>query len=288
MSDKELKENLQEEEKIENSEQSAEEANSEEATEKETADTAVEEDREATESQKEDEKDSEEESTDAENEEVTDEDEEPESEAKSPVTPQEKVEHARNIVEDADSKVYECLTVVKKDIDEFEEYEQESLSPVIEESRRLLDRLGIDNEEIGELPHVNADISSVENEEKLYVNDLPSGKGGAFFWGLMGGLATLGGWYAFAAKEAGMPIPPQSMDMATVEKLSAKLSEVIGFGANAQAGLAVAVASAVLIFIIIYSIKVSLQTSKNEELAKELEEKAVEYKSEKEQCQLNL
>lgn len=287
MSDKELKENLQDEEKVESIEQSGEEIKNEESQEKETDETASEESNEADETQNgDDNKQTDDEST--ENEEESENDEEAENEPKLPVTPQEKVEYARSIVEDADSKVYECLAVVKKDIDEFEEYEQESLVPVIDESRRLLDRLGVDDEEIGELPHVNADISAVENDEKLYVNDLPSGKGGAFFWGLIGGLATLAGWYAFAAKEAGMSMVPQSLDMDTIEKLSAKLSESIGFSANAQAGLAVAVASAVLIFIIIYSIKVSLQTSKNEELAKEIENKAVEYKSEKEQCRLNM
>ena len=291
MSDKELKENLQDEEKVEVSEQNIEGDNTA-SKESDEADTKSNED---TQEQKSDETVESSESEDnnhddsVQDTQTEDETVEEESVAQStPNTPIEKVEHARNLVESADSEVNECIATVKKDIDEFEEYEQESLAPIINESRKLLDRLGIDSEDIGELPHVNADISAVESSEKLYVNDLPSGKGGAFIWGLIGGLATLAGWCAFAAKEAGLPIPPQSLDMATVEKLSAKLSEVIGFGTNAQAGLGIAVASAILVFIIIFSIKVSLQSSKNEELAKEIEEKAQEYKSEKEQCKLNL
>ena len=206
----------------------------------------------------------------------------------TPNTPDEKVNYARKLVDIADSEVNECLDRVKKDIEEFQEYEKSSLAPIIEESRKLLDRLGIDSEDIGELPSLNADISPVENSEKLYINELPSGKGGAFFWGLIGGLATLAGWYAVGAKEAGVSIIPNSLDMATIDKVASKLAQMIGFGANPQLGLGVAIASALLIFIIIFSIKVSLQKAKNEEIAKELEEKAKEYKSKKDECKLNL
>ena len=289
MSDKELKENLQDEERVENSDTTE--------TTKYTEESAKEVETEDTETSQEDktpqESDNATDSDDSkEDEKPTDSDESHESEKEPeitvPNTPEQKVEYARKIVESADSEVYECLSTVKKDIEELEEYEKESIEPIIKESKKILEQLGIDNEDIGELPAVNADISAVENADKLYVNDLSSGKGGAFFCGLIGGLVTLAGWYAFAAKEAGMPMIPNSFDMATVEKASSKLSEVIGLGTNAQVGLAVAIASAILVFIIIYSIKVSLQSAKNEEIAKELEEKATQYKSEKEQCKLNL
>jgi len=203
-------------------------------------------------------------------------------------TPEAKIEQAKKLVESADREVNECLITVKKDIEEFEEYEKNSLEPIISESRSLLNKIGIDDEEIGELPPVKADISNIESGDKMYVNRLSSGRGGAFFWGLLGGAATLAGWCAFASAKAGVAMDPSKMDMATINKLSSTLAETIGFGSNSQVGLGIAVGSALLIFIIIYSIKVSLQTAKNEEIAKETQEKAKEYSNKKKECKTNL
>jgi len=203
-------------------------------------------------------------------------------------TPSAKIEEAKKLVESADREVNECLGTLKKDINEFKEYEKESLKPIIDNSRSLLNMIGIDDEEIGELPEIKADISKSENSEKMYVRELSSGKGGAFFFGLLGGLATLAGWCAYGASKAGLSIPPSKMDMATIEKISSKLAETIGFGSNAQIGMGIAIASAILVFIIIYSIKVSLQSAKNEEIAKETQERAKEYSKKQRECKINL
>jgi len=209
-------------------------------------------------------------------------------EPKVATTPSAKIEEAKKLVENADRELDECIGTLKKDIQEFEEYEKESLKPIIDKSRSLLNMIGIDDEEIGELPEIKADISENKSSEKMYVRELSSGRGGAFFFGLIGGLATLAAWCAFGAFKAGLSIPPSNMDMATIEKISSKLAETIGFGSNAQIGMGIAIASAILVFIIIYSIKVSLQSAKNEEIAKETQEKAKEYSKKKRECKVNL
>ncbi len=312
MSDKELKENLQNEEKVENSVQELEEENKKLENDTDSKDKSVEsETKENDESDiktKEDNKDSISDDADKVKEEELEEksidssknleedkaqeqelEEDKEKELDLPETPEEKISYARKLVESADSEINDCVKSVKESIEKFKKYEEENLAPIIKESEKVLEKLSINLKNFEALPSVHADFSKVENRIKLYIDDLPSGIFSSLIWGLLGGAVTLGAWYAFIADKLGMPmIPDANVNMETINKILVKIAELTGLGNDVQTGLAVAGGSAFVSFLVVFLIRMNIQKSENEEMATEIAKKAIDYKNEKEQCKLNL
>ncbi|WP_457608588.1 hypothetical protein [Nitratifractor sp.] len=197
---------------------------------------------------------------------------------------QKKVEEARRKVQSAEEEIEECLRNIEEDLHRFEEYERESLLPVVDESRALLERI-----DVGELPETEKMVPSVElispEEDKPTIRDLSPGKGGALFLALLGGILTLLGWYLFAAKKAGLTLLPQGQpDMTLLNKLSAAISEFFGQGANASVGMAIVVISTLVVMWLIYTIFVAVRASKNIHEAEKVEEAAGFYCRKKEEC----
>jgi len=278
MSEKEMKEQEMVEESVEREEEALSEERNEESAP-------------AEESPVESGEESDEKSLEAE-EESSDEAEESDEEEEAVSTPsgnrpEDIVESARERVRSAEREVEEALETIEKELDEFIEYEKNTLAPIVEESRQIIEKVGIEDEEIGDLPEPEVDLAPVKEAGRLDLQSISSGKGGAFFLSLIFGAATLGGWYMLAVKEAGAAAT-QGLNMAALEQLAANISSFLSLGGSAQAGMAVVVVSTLIVMWIVYSIKVSLQASKNMEIAKEIEEKANEYCEQKGECKLKV
>jgi len=216
---------------------------------------------------------------------------EPSQEAGSETVPQDKnalarqkVAAARERVLSAEEEVEECLQNIENDVKAFEEYEREELLPTVTKSRALLQKVGatelVESKEL--LPPVELENP---DEQALRIEDLSSGKFGAFFLALLGGIATLIGWYLFAVSKAGLALLPSGMpDLGFFSSLAAKISEAFGQGENASVGAAIVVVTTLLLMILIYWVLVSVRASRNLHRAQEIEEEAGFYCRKKEEC----
>jgi hypothetical protein len=196
---------------------------------------------------------------------------------------QKQVEAARSLVESADAEIETCLENIRRDLKEFESYEVETLKPVVSESRRLLAELGV--EELPALPEATPVELEAPDKERLEIRDLSSGKGVAFFWGLVVTLAALAGWWVYGAQRAGLPLLPTRMpDLGLLEKVSGAISLLIGPAENAPVGAAIAIVSSLVLGGLVYWILVSLRAAKNEKIAQEVAQEAGFYCRKKEEC----
>jgi hypothetical protein len=154
---------------------------------------------------------------------------------------------------------------------------------VVEESQKLLESIGME-ETVIEPALTELELEDPE-EEKLRIGDLSSGKGGAFFWGLLAVIATVGGWYAFAVQKAGASLIPQKVpDMETLSTLAGKVSLLLGPAENPSVGAAVVIGSALVVWWLVYTVLVAVRASRNQRIAEEIEEKAGFYCQKKEEC----
>jgi len=198
-------------------------------------------------------------------------------------TPQSRVVAARQRVLSAEEEIEECLQNIQKDLERFEAYEQEHLIPVVEESQRLLESIGM--EEAAIEPALSELELENPEEEKLRIEDLSSGKGGAFFWGLVAAAAAVGGWYAYAVQKAGAPLIPQNTpDLAAFSSLAGKISLLLGPAENPSVGAAVVLGSALVVWWLVYTVLVAVRAAKNRRIAEEVEEQAGFYCRKKEEC----
>jgi len=200
----------------------------------------------------------------------------------------EKVEAARKRVHDAEEEIENCLQKIRGDLARFEQYEHQTLIPVMEEGRQLLKKIGVD--EIRDLSVSPAETElEYPEEEKMRIGDLPSGRGSSFLYALLGGIAALAGWTGYAALKAGVALSPAGLsDLASLSRLAGSLAEGLGLGSNPAVGAAVAVTSSLLLMWIIYAVRVSLRASSNLKKARKIEEEAGFYCQKKEECKAKM
>ena len=213
----------------------------------------------------------------------------PAATAAQPAT-NDKVELARMKIEAAQAKARECEAKVEKrlheieeDLKRFEQLEEGELHPVVAQSRKLLEEMGVE-----EVPEVRELVPPVDmpnpEAERLHIPQISSGKGGAFFLALLGGVATVAGWYAFVAPKAGLPLIPKSVpDLSVCTKVASTLSEIFGQGPNPAVGGAIIVVSALIVMWLIYVVLVSIRGAKNLHQAEEVEEAVGHYCRQKEE-----
>ena len=212
MSEKEMKEQEMVEESVEKEEEALSQEENEESTPVEESSVESEE--------KSDEKASEAEEESSHEIEESDEEDEVVS-TPSGNRPEDIVESARERVSSAEKEVQEALEAIEEKLDEFIEYEKSALAPIVDESRRIVQKVGMQDDEIGELPEPKADFTLLKEAKGLDLQSISSGKGGAFFLSLIFGAATLGGWYMLATKGSGAV---EGLNMAVAEKLASKIS----------------------------------------------------------------
>lgn len=213
------------------------------------------------------------------------------SAAPAPTLPEERIQAAKEKVAEANREIQSYIDKARKEFHQFEEYEKAELQPVLEESREILLKVGIEEE----LPVVEGKASlpelELENpeEERLEIPAVSSGKGGAFFWALLGGIATLAGWYAFAAERAGLPLIPKHLpQMPQLEKLSAAIADLFGQGTHAPVGAAIVIGSTLVVMWIIYITLIAVRRSHNQRLAEEVEAQASEYCKSLDECKAKM
>lgn len=196
---------------------------------------------------------------------------------------QKQVEAARSQVESADAEIETCLENIRRDLEAFERYEEQKLKPIVDESRRLLAELGV--EELPALPEATAVDLEAPDREALEIRDLASGKGTAFFWGLITTLAALAGWWIYGAQKAGVPVlPAQAPDLGLLERIAGGISLLVGPAQNAPVGAAIAIATALLLGGLVYWVLLGLRAAKNEKIAQEVVQEAGFYCRKKEEC----
>ena len=194
-----------------------------------------------------------------------------------------KIEAAQARARECEAKVEKRLREIEEDLKRFKQLEEGELHPVVAKSKELLEEMGVE-----EVPEVRELVPAVDmpnpEADRLHIPQISSGKGGAFFLALLGGIATVAGWYAFVALKAGLPLIPKSVpDMATCTKVASTLSEIFGQGPNPSVGAAIIVVSALIVMWLIYAVLVSIRGAKNLRQAEEVEDAVSHYCRQKEE-----
>ncbi len=199
---------------------------------------------------------------------------------------QKEIDTARAIVKKADQEVKDMISSIQKDIDNFEQYEDTKLKPIIKESYRILRRLDVESSYNESNPQI--DLRDVEGEA-LVIKNLPTGKGSGWIWGLFASILTVVGWYIYGALSLGLPlIPKQIKDFSFLKPIANKLSLFIDQAPNSATGEGIAILSAIVIGWIVYMIVRNIRISKNQHIVEDIIKRATQYFQKKEEQKKSL
>jgi hypothetical protein len=192
-----------------------------------------------------------------------------------------KIQEAKQKVQEIEKEVEEAVEQVKAKIAEFEEYEANVLNSVIAKAKKRLKEIGFEEPE-DTVVLAKAEIEPKKDEQPLSINDISTGAGSAFIFGLVGGLATVAGWCIYASKLQGVPFPPHKIpNLEELTQKAATIASGLGLEADPTIGAGIVGGSALVVFLIIYKMIISMKASKNLEISKKLEADANEYSKKK-------
>jgi len=196
------------------------------------------------------------------------------------------IEEARALVEESDKEIKSCMEVLDEDIEDYEETKSKLLESSVDESRSLLEELGFEPEAIEDNGEEGLDFEPEEAVAPMQVQNLSSGKFGAFILALVAGLAAVAGWFYVASEQLGMTIDVTKVPNGSVLN---RVFTWIGGGmtggeGNPLIGLAIVFLSVLIVMIIVYKLKVYMRAQSNLHTAEKIKEEAKFYCSKKEEC----
>jgi hypothetical protein len=217
------------------------------------------------------------------------------------IEPQVKSEHAKalsvvdktkQIIEDAQTQVNECMLLLKEDLTKFEESKKELRESALNDSEKLLLGLGYESDMLNETEEAKIDFEEVEakaQEGRVEVKEVSSGKFYsfivAFFFGMVLALGIL---YA-AAGATGVSFDAAKLaDVGYLTPLLVWIGDKAMGNATLGAGAGVLGLTTLIFAYLIYIIRVSLRASKNLREAKVVYEEAEFYCTQKDECKAEM
>ena len=219
---------------------------------------------------------------------------EPESEKEAdsaPESPSEKsaealIEEAREMVQQSDSIVKDCMEILDEDIEAYEEEKERIINGSLNTAETLLEEIGFEPEAIEDLGEEHLQFENEEPIEPMEVKNLSSGKFSGFILGLIAGLAVALAWIYAATEKLGVTLDVTKIPSREIQD---KLLSWIGGGitggeGNPIVGIAILAVSALIAMVVVYKIRVYLREVHNKHLAEQINEEAKFYCTKKEEC----
>jgi len=196
------------------------------------------------------------------------------------------INEARDMVNQSDSKVKDCMEILDEDIDAFEEAKSALIKGSLHKNEALLAEVGFEPEEANDAGEEGMKFGSEEPIKPMQVKNLSSGKFSAFILALVAGLVVIAGWIFFAAKNLG--ITPY-LDRMPSQEVQNKLLAWIGGGitggeGNPMVGMVILGLTALIAMWAVYALLVYLREAHNKKLAQQVNEEAKFYCTQKEEC----
>ncbi len=209
------------------------------------------------------------------------------SEKSTAVSPAQLVEEARELVNQSDSEVKDCMEILDEDIEAYEEMRSTVVEGSMEKAEAFLAEVGLEVDALEESEEENGmAFGSEEPIEPMLVKDLSSGKFSAFLLAVIAGIAVIAGWIYVATEKLGMTLDLSKVPAPEVQhKLLAWIGGgVTGGEGNPMMGIVILGVSALIVMWAVYAIRVHFREIHNQKVAVEINEEAKFYCSRKEEC----
>lgn len=196
------------------------------------------------------------------------------------------IDEARDMVNQSDLEVKDCMEILDEDIDAYEEAKSALTGGSLREHEALLSEVGFEPEEAHDAGEEGVKFGSEDPIKPMMVKDLSSGKFGAFILALIAGLAVIAGWAYVATEKLGMTL---NVSKVPSQEAQNKILAWIGGGmtggeGNPMVGMVILGVSALIAMWAVYSFRVYLKEANNQKLAQQVNEDAKFYCTQKEEC----
>jgi hypothetical protein len=200
------------------------------------------------------------------------------------------IEEARQMVEESDKEIKSCMEVLDEDIEAFEETKSKLLKGVVEETEELIEETGFEPQEIEDVPEEGLNFESDDAVKPMYVQNLSSGKFGAFILSLIAAIAAIGGWFYVGAQQLGMPLDTSRMlNGNEIHRILTWIGGgMTGGTGDSLIGLGIVALSTLVVMWIVYKLKVYLRAQSNLHKAQKVKEEAKFYCTKKEECKAEM
>lgn len=195
-----------------------------------------------------------------------------------------KIAKAKQQAQEAEDEIQVCVNNIQEDLQKFETFEEEELTPILERSRQLFEKIALKSSVSDKPLAINLDLQK-PLEDKIEIKELSSGRVGALTLSLIAGAGTLVGWYLLGATQASLPPIPKALPtIETFQTIATSIASFLGFGERIEMGLSVAAASTLLIMGLVYFATTMVKAKNNLIKAEEIEEEVGFYCTKKEEC----
>jgi len=196
------------------------------------------------------------------------------------------IEEARELVQQSDSEVKDCMEVLDEDIAAYEEERDRVVEGSLSITESLLEEIGLDPGTVEEVEVERVVFEKEDPLDSMEVKKLSSGKFGASILALIAGLAVVLAWLYAATEKLGITLDLSKIPGKEVyDKIFAWIGGgITGGEGNAIAGMAILSGSALIVMVIVYKIRVYLREVHNQKVAEKINEEAKFYCSKKEEC----
>jgi len=199
-----------------------------------------------------------------------------------------KVATAQSRIQSTDEEIEACMARVEEDLSAFKAAQKRFFDQVLHPSQLMLKEVGAKDRvfESSPTPKVDLDDPSLTPVE---IVKLSSGTGRGLWYGLIGGVAVVGGWCYAATQALGLPLIPERFpDMERVTQLFGWVAQRLGQGDNAVVGGTIVGVSAVVVGWGVYALTKALRGSSNFKQATKIEEDTEFYCTKKGECKAQM
>ncbi len=196
------------------------------------------------------------------------------------------IDEARDMVQQSDHDSKDCLEILDKDMEAFEDEKSRVLESSVRKTETLLSEVGFESDAIGDVGDEDIKIGSVEPIAPIRVRSLSSGKFNAFILGLIAGLIAVVAWIYVAAENLKMTLDTSKIpETEVIDKILLWIGGgITGGEGNALAGMVILSVSGLVTMWVVYSIKVFLKENSNDRFAQKIHKDAEFYCTKKEEC----
>ncbi len=199
-----------------------------------------------------------------------------------------KVATAQSRIQSTDEEIEACMARVEEDLNAFKSVQKRFFERVLRPSQEMLTTIGAHDRLLESIPAPKVDLED-PSLAPVEIVKLSSGTGRGLLYGLLGGIAVVGGWCYAATQALGLPVIPEKFpDVDRVTQSFGWVAQLAGQGNNVVVGGTIIGVSAVVVGWGIYALTKAIRGSSNLKQATKIEEDTEFYCSKKEECKTQM